>query len=136
VVDGRIQAETDLSAAGPRFSPDGRHIAYLAKRGAGWCVTVDGKPGPQFESERVRRQWYADSFEEACGIGGLSSSGDSRPLAYYANESGGEVVVLDGCRVGGLYDEVVAGGLSFHDNGVLEFLGIRDGVLYRVTAEA
>jgi hypothetical protein len=29
----------------PVFSPDGKHVAYWARKGRTWCVVVDGKEG-------------------------------------------------------------------------------------------
>jgi hypothetical protein len=44
-------------------------------------------------------------------------------------------VELDGAPVGGRYDLIVSGGPAFHDDGSLEFLGTRQGSLYRVVAK-
>lgn len=52
-----------------------------------------------------------------------------------AHHDGKWLVILDGSPVGAGYDEVVSDGPSFRDDGKLEFLGTRDRVLYRVTAD-
>ncbi len=58
VVDGKPQPEYDdigkPKPVGNRyqrrliFSPDGKRVAYVAKRGSKYLVVVDGKPGPEY----------------------------------------------------------------------------------------
>jgi hypothetical protein len=39
----------EIRTNGLRISPDGRHWAYAAKRGAHWFVICDGEPGPGYD---------------------------------------------------------------------------------------
>jgi roadblock/LC7 domain-containing protein len=58
---GRWQVMVDGAAEPPcdgveflDFSPDGRHVAYLARRGGKQCMVVDGAAGPLFEKIMAR----------------------------------------------------------------------------------
>ena len=63
------------------FSPDGRRVAYVAKRGEKFLVVVDGQEGPEYEGLRV---------------GAPNFSPDSRRLAYFAERGGKTLAVIDG----------------------------------------
>lgn len=77
------------------FDPDGRRVAYPARRGDRWMLVVDGVPG---------RPWD--------GIGEVRFSPDGRRVAYGALEGTRWQVVCDG-RVGPVADAVLAGSLTF-----------------------
>ena len=62
------------------FSPDGKRVAYAARKGAKWLVVVDGQQGAE-------------------------------------------------------YDEIGVGTLVFSPDGVLEYLAIKEGSLYRIRYE-
>ena len=67
------------------FSPDGRHVAYIAQWGHGprwrYRVIIDGQEGPEYEAK-----WIA----------GPIFSPDSRRTAYVGQRGDNQFVVLDG----------------------------------------
>ena len=87
VIDGREGPEFDrFEGFLPlTFSPDGKHVAYIAQWGHGprwrYRVIIDGKEGPEYEAK-----WVA----------GPIFSPDSRRTAYVGQRGGREFVVLDG----------------------------------------
>ncbi len=80
-MDGQEGRPYDEIAGRPIFSPDGKHVAYGAKKGDKWLVCIDGQEDP-------------------------------------------------------IYDRIVEGGPTFHKDGILEYLGVADGVLFRVKHQA
>lgn len=64
-----------------KFSPDGRRVAYVARRGEKFLVVVDGKEDPEYD--RIR-------------VGAPSFSPDSRRIAYFAERGGKTFAVIDG----------------------------------------
>ncbi len=64
-----------------KFSPNGRRVAYVARRGEKFLVVVDGKEGPEYDRLRV---------------GAPNFSPDSRRLAYFAERGGKTIAVIDG----------------------------------------
>jgi len=67
------------------FSPDGRRLAYAAKRGQKQLMVVDGVEGPEYASVETPQAW----------------SPDSRRLAYVARQEDFQrCVVVDGVRAG------------------------------------
>jgi hypothetical protein len=64
----------------PTFSPDGRHVAYRAKRGDRWYVVVDTIEGPPFDDIESQPVFSADS----------------RQVAYVANRAGQRIVIRGG----------------------------------------
>jgi Tol biopolymer transport system component len=64
-----------------KFSPDGRRVAYVARKGVKFLVVVDGKEGPEYD--RIR-------------VGAPSFSPDSRRLSYFAERGGKTFAVVDG----------------------------------------
>jgi len=50
VVDGQLGPPFNQVGRGDFFSPDGKHLAYKAKRGPNkWVMVLDGEAGPEFE---------------------------------------------------------------------------------------
>lgn len=98
------------------FSTDGQRVAYAARKGEKqWTAVIDGREGT----------WY-DLVEN------VRFSPDGRHVAFAAWRNGKAFAILDG-RPTPAYDDLMDNGPSFRDDGVLEFLGVRDRVLYRVT---
>jgi Tol biopolymer transport system component len=64
-----------------KFSPDGRRVAYVARRGNKFLVVADSKEGPAYDEIRV---------------GAPTFSADSRRLAYFAERGGKTLAVIDG----------------------------------------
>jgi hypothetical protein len=86
VVDGKEVAQYPDQGRGPsveqlRFSPDGNHLAYVAKTPDGVAVVVDGKKGHSYD---------------AIGRDSLQFSADSSSLTYYAKTGKDTFVVTDG----------------------------------------
>ena len=99
----------------PTFSPDGRHVAYLARSGTQSYVVVDGATSPAYSA-----------------VGFLAFSLDSQQVAYWVRDEHGERVVLNGTPTRE-FAEILTTGLAFGRDGSLEFLA-RDGdVVLRVT---
>lgn len=46
--DGHAGAEYDAVGM-PRFSADGKHLAYAVRNGSGFLLVVDGRPGPKYD---------------------------------------------------------------------------------------
>jgi hypothetical protein len=65
VVNGQTRGPEFDEIIGRQFSPDGRRIAYVGRRGRKYAVVVDGAEGPPFDL-----------------VGGLAFSADSRRFAY------------------------------------------------------
>lgn len=131
LVDGKFGAAIDLNPSSPHFSPDGKRLAYIAGRGPQWWMVVDGQPGSEYESaERRNSMGLSEMWVPA--LTQPQFSPDSRHVAYSARQGDRWVVLLDNQPVGSRYEMVVHGGPSFRKDGTLEFLGMRQRVLYRV----
>jgi len=63
----------------PSFSPDGKHVFYVAQKEGIWLIVKDGKEGPAY-AEVANPAW----------------SPDSRHLAYMAERTGLWFVCVDG----------------------------------------
>ncbi len=108
-----------LHVGTPKFSPDSRRVAYVAREGKKWFVVVNGNEENPYDdvggltlifSPDSRRVAYAASvagkqFVVVDGekkekpyewIGALLFSPDSRRVAYRAGVGGRQVVVVDG----------------------------------------
>lgn len=84
VIDGAMdRANVDPNDGAPVFSPDGKHLAYIAQDGSQRFVVLDGKPGAKYE---------------AVYKGTLTFSPDGKRLAYFAGKGGVRTVVLDGAE--------------------------------------
>jgi len=89
VIDGREETEFEYfdknSFLPLAFSPNGKHVAYLARWGQGprgtYRVVIDGRAGPEYEAKWVT---------------GPIFSPDSRHTAYVGSRDGRQFVVLDG----------------------------------------
>ena len=84
--DGELKEYTDVRPFS--FSPDGKRLAYSARKGRGDCVVLDGNEVLQSEN----------GFDLARM---LLFSPDSRHLAFVAIKSGADRVFLDGVEQGG-----------------------------------
>jgi Tol biopolymer transport system component len=135
VIDGKLEAEIELDVSGPCFSTDGKRLAYIAGRGPKWRMVVDGKPGPEYQGTREHVRGIVSGEQEPPGLTSPRFSPNSRHIAYGTRQRGKWVVLLDHEAVGGGYDMIVGDGPSFHEDGSLEFLGTRQGVLYRVVGK-
>jgi hypothetical protein len=134
VVDGKLGAAIDLNPSSPHFSPDGKRLAYIAGRGPQWWMIVDDQAGAEYESnEKLTPMGRSEMWVPA--LTQPQFSPDSRHVVYGARQGGQWVVLLDNQPVAGRYEMIVEGGPSFHKDGSLEFLGMRQRVLYRVIAK-
>jgi hypothetical protein len=98
-------------------------------------MVVDGKPGPEYQGTRKPTWGTVSSEEELPGLTAPRFSPDSRHIAYGTRQGGKWVVLLDHKAAVGSYEMIVGDGPSFHEDGSLEFLGTRQGVLYRVVGK-
>jgi hypothetical protein len=113
------------------FSPDGSRLAYSTKdrNDKAWNMMIDGKPGPAYD---------LIGFDPAF-------SPDNRHIAYAAKKQGKWCVVLDGKELAdyelvystkpGFRQEDYTGSPSpfhFDATGTLNYIGIKDGQIYRV----
>lgn len=100
VLDGVRGPTYDAIAPGAlAFRPDGRGIAYAARRGGTWRVITDGREGPPFK-----------------GINELTYSPDGAHLAYAAFDGRGWRMVIDG-REGPVFDALLDRTLTFSSDG-------------------
>ena len=110
VVDGVESEPCDMLANdAAQISPDGKRVAYAAKRGAKWRMVVDGK-------------------EVAAGdaIQHITFSRDSRRLAYGLRKDGKWRVVIDGVEQPA-YDDLGRTGIQFSDDGShIAYTAIKD----------
>lgn len=136
-----------------RFSPDGKHLAYVGTRPTGHYLVFDGKAyqyhgvsaqGVVFSPQGDRYAWVAvrdraqiaviDGVESPpySGVGppGILFSSDGKRTAYSAATGDKALVVLDG-EEGELFDQV--GGLRFSPDGRFAlYVGQREGKSYAV----
>jgi Tol biopolymer transport system component len=79
-----------LGVSGPVFSPDGKHIAFAARRGEGdFAVFLDGQDGPGYEN-----------------IYFLTFSPDGQRLAYIGLRAKKLQLILDGKELGVVFDSI------------------------------
>jgi WD40 repeat protein len=102
------------------FSPDSRHIAYMAEKGNHWLVVLDGQEGNQYNHIRE-----------------LKFSADSKHLVYAADKDIGKylddrmVVVIDG-REGPEYQMILDDPPIFTSADAVTYFAVGHGVLYHV----
>jgi WD40 repeat protein len=142
------------------FSPDGKHLVFAGNMNGVTTVWLDGKPVPMDVSVTKTKnqgsiffspdsQRLACCIEDANGLrwvvdgkagpasrqtlSAFSFSADSAHFAYVLPrpESKDTAIVVDG-KVRAAY-QIVAAGPVFHQDGVLEFLAMKNDVLYRFT---
>ena len=104
----------------PVFSPDGKHVAYLAKKEKSYVMVVDNQPGPEcaaVASEPV--------------FGPNSSSVAFFTATYIAQNDRGWRVLING-GFGPKFDKIISWKPAIHQDGVLEYLAVKDKALYRV----
>jgi hypothetical protein len=135
VVDGKLQAEISINPASPCFSPNSKRLAYIAGRGPMWWIVVDGKAGPKFKGQKGRTSILSVGEEELPALTQPQFSPDSAHIGYAALQGDQWGVLLDNKPVGPKYERIIDGGPSFHEDGSLEFLGIRKSVLYRIVVK-
>jgi hypothetical protein len=95
----------------PIFSPNGKRLAYRARRGNKWLMVVDGDEGTEYHA--VGRSSYV-------------FSPDSRHLAYTAKRGDKWVVVVDGRETPGYDAFVPSSHLVFDTANSLHALGLKD----------
>ena len=146
VTDGKQSPEYDrVLFSGPLFSPDSRHLAYMAVSSGTVQVVLDGKVIYEYGGGDV------ESLYEICMTAPMAHmsmpmafSSDSRHFAFFDMSPGRQAVVLDGKR-GEVYDTVFSLGRwtltwlpllaapAFHSAGhSVAFIGMRDGATWLV----
>jgi hypothetical protein len=80
VLDGRRGPDYDLTT-GFVFSPDGQHLAYVARENDKWFVVVDGQREPDYD---------------AISRGNPIFSSDGTRIAYAAYTQNKWLVIVDG----------------------------------------
>jgi hypothetical protein len=113
VLDGVEQAECE-EALYVEFSADSQHSIYTGKRDGRYHVFVDGEA---VASSRDR-------------LVGAALSADGSHAAWYAQPEGSRMVYLDE-EADPAFDEILTGPV-FRSDGAMEYLGVRDGIAYRV----
>jgi hypothetical protein len=118
---GSAPASKELDAIeSPRFSPDSRRIACVARRAGRSGLLTDGVEGPAFDAMAATTlTWSADGRHVAC----LAQRGDKFCVAVDATETPA-------------YDRVImTSRVPFDSAHALRFLAIKGKQLLRVTAE-
>jgi len=130
VIDGQSEPG-EYDEIGPViFSPDGKRVAYPAKRDSKWFMVVDGQEGPEYDKISLSREVFSpDSKRLVYGamkgdkwfvvldgkagpesgydnVGYFSFSPDSKRLAYATEKDRRQYVVVDG-RDGPVYEHAV-----------------------------
>ena len=130
VIDGRPEPG-EYDEIGPViFSPDGKRVAYPAKRDSKWFMVVDRQEGPEYDKISLSREVFSpDSKRLVYGamkgdkwfvvldgkagpesgydnVGYFSFSPDSKRLVYATERGREQYVVVDG-RDGPVYEQAV-----------------------------
>jgi WD40-like Beta Propeller Repeat len=100
VVDGKVGLEYER-ISDIQFGPNGKRVAYIARKAGSTYVVVDGEESPGYSK-----------------VSGFRFSADGGHYAYEAFQgSGGRwVVVVDG-KEGPVFQELIKGALTFSPNG-------------------
>ena len=118
VVDGKVgPAFEEIVADTLVFSPNGEHVAFGGVSKGKFSMMQDGK-----------------SLGEYDGVGPASFSSDGKHIAFRAGIGSQSFIFVDGTpvpRFTGIVCEPI-----FRKDGVLEFLSVDAGILYRVTSKA
>ena len=154
VVDGARIVEVDEPSSDVHFSPDGSHTAFAGRSAGAWHMYVDGTPGPEFQEVGVPA--WSTSGRLAYPVRHLNNW--SVALDHQVGPTYAELAVVDGvaCRftadgehvawagwTGAKSQPIVDQDLGPWYEGVgrplvradhVEWLGLRDGAMWRVTA--
>jgi len=155
VVDGTPSPEYDKMEAAV-FSEKGQHVAYVAGTDSERFAVVDGVVGPGFESiindtlvfsadggsvaygalkdGKYRIMADGKAVGEYDGVGMPSFSPDGKHIVFRAGMGKQAFVFVDGTQVPS-YAGIVCEP-TFRKDGVLEFMTVEKGILYRVTSNA
>jgi len=135
------------------FSPDGKHLAYTAMTGSRWAAVIDGQRGPWYDAiaqiafSPDSKSWAYSAAANGkwsvvwdgrsgpagfVGIGDIRFSPNSQHLAYAAGLTEDAITVVVDQLAGPAYDDLVQNGASFREDGVVEFIAMRDGAFLRV----
>ena len=88
IIDG-VESEKYDSVYGARFSPDGKHTAYVGKLNGKYCAVIDGRRGPEFDEIKC----YIQSPESPETI---LYTPDSQHYGYLARNGKSWFAVVDG----------------------------------------
>ncbi len=114
-LDGRDGPEVlGVGVEGIALGPDGRHLAYPARRPAGWTVIHDGREGPPWE-----------------GLGAVVLDPSGEHVAYAAERGARWYVVRDG-EAGPAFDAILDGSIVLGGAGRSAYVGERGGQAYAV----
>lgn len=129
IIDGTASpAYQDVCGHRAIFSPNGEHVAYGVNDSGTGFVVIDGKPGPKFDKvEEVNPV----NGSPARSRDGVIFSPDGMRIAYTARKDGKVFVVINGWT-GPPYDRIIKNGPVFHEDGVLEYLAVKEAHLFRV----
>lgn len=161
VVDGKSGPCYADTAGDPVFSADSTSVAYVAKKlgNFGWLV-INGKRGPErFGLSNIivspvgnrfacvgglpssmSREWGIDidgAMVRTKTMGGItakprvlfSPDGRRAAYAYHCREA---YMEIEGCKTAQVYDQIFGDSVFFHPNGVLEYLAVKKGTLFRI----
>lgn len=148
VVDGKPSAEY-YSIFGIVFSPDSRRVAYQAQTFEGEALVPAPEPpsgvqvgrftwidGKWWETVKTQKRavvvdGHAGPEYDQIADGTPAFSPDGKHVVYGAKLGTKWFAVVDGQTLAG-YDYIVKNSLRFQPNGVLEYLAVKEGSLYRV----
>lgn len=127
VVDGAPgQRYDEIAPDSLAWSPDGRRLAFAARRNDRWFVVVDGVEGPAFTGITALRPFGSST--------GLAFTPDGRHVIYGAARGGTmSVVVHPGLETPGY--RMVSNFLVFDTPGTLAFTALRGDEVVRVEVD-
>lgn len=122
VVDGVEWPECDALAQSPWFDASGKHAVCIGKFGEQMAIVLDGVTQPLYASLRGPFSYHVSE----------GFSADGMRFAYIAETGDKSFMVVDGVQ-GPAYSWIPGDGPPrYRPDGTLEYLGVRDKVLYRV----